>query len=169
VPGEPAASITAGEQTRHQGPQEPLRIHCDVGCTLPNHRLTPNTQTSQENDNDHATSQRYPHDTRGRSTVQPRWLDRGVSDACSHRHQWLWKLQLPGISVPSYQAGYTSGTSGSAHNFLVETGTGTNGPAVAADSACGVAFTAAQILTPSLTETDYQHGCHDALSDHPVK
>jgi hypothetical protein len=70
---------------------------------------------------------------------------------------------------PSYQAGYTSGTSGSAHNFLVETGTGTNGPAVAADSACGVAFTAAQILTPSLTEADYQHGCHDALSDHPVK
>lgn len=75
----------------------------------------------------------------------------------------------PASQSPSYQAGYTSGTSGSAHNFLVETGTGTNGPAAAADSACGVAFTAAQILTPSLTETDYQHGCHDALSDHPVK
>jgi hypothetical protein len=32
-----------------------------------------------------------------------------------------------------------------------------------------VSFTAAQILTPSLVETDYQHGCHDALGDHPVK
>jgi hypothetical protein len=75
----------------------------------------------------------------------------------------------PASQSPSYQAGYTSATSGSAHNFLVETGTGTNGATAAADSACGVSFTAAQILTPSLVETDYQHGCHDALGDHPVK
>jgi hypothetical protein len=70
---------------------------------------------------------------------------------------------------PSYQGGYGSGTSGAAHNFLVETGNGVNGPAVAADSACGVAFTAAQILTPNLNENDWERGCHDALRDHPVK
>ena len=74
----------------------------------------------------------------------------------------------PSSHSPSYQAGYTAGISGTAHNYLVETGTGINGPAVAADSACGVAFTAAQILTPDLNETDYQQGCHDALRDHPV-
>lgn len=74
----------------------------------------------------------------------------------------------PSSQSASYQAGYTAGVSGTAHGFLVESGTGINGPAVAADSACGVAFTAAQILTPSLVEAEYQQGCHDALRDHPV-
>jgi hypothetical protein len=69
---------------------------------------------------------------------------------------------------PSYQAGYTSGESGTAHNFLVETGNGTNGPDVAADSACSVSFTPAQMLNSSLVESDYEAGCHAALKDHPV-
>jgi hypothetical protein len=70
--------------------------------------------------------------------------------------------------TPAYQAGYTSGESGTAHNFLVETGNGVNGPDVAADSACGVAFTPAHMLDPSLIETEYEAGCHAALRDHPV-
>jgi len=69
-----------------------------------------------------------------------------------------------GSHSPSYQAGYMSGASGAAHNFLVETGTGTNGPDVAAESACGVAWTG----DPSIDETDWQQGCHDGLRDHPV-
>jgi hypothetical protein len=80
---------------------------------------------------------------------------------------------LPGSSLsdrsPSYQAGYTSGESGgTARSFLVEAGNVTNGSDAAADSACSVALTPAQIINPSLVETEYKQGCHDAHRDHPV-
>jgi hypothetical protein len=74
----------------------------------------------------------------------------------------------PSSRSASYQAGYASGESGNAHNFLVETGNGVNGPDVAADSACSTAFTPAQMLDASLVESEYEAGCHAALRDHPV-
>ncbi|MGO9508838.1 MAG: hypothetical protein ACLPXZ_16385 [Mycobacterium sp.] len=71
-------------------------------------------------------------------------------------------------AVVRFVAGYASGESGPAHNYLVEAGNGTNGPDAAVDSACGVTFPAAHILNPSLVETGWEAGCHAALKDHPV-
>jgi Protein of unknown function (DUF2510) len=60
---------------------------------------------------------------------------------------------------PSYQAGYTSGSSGAAHlgaNILGN------------DFACQGSLASAQLSDPKLVPKDYAQGCLDGLRDHPA-
>jgi hypothetical protein len=60
---------------------------------------------------------------------------------------------------PSYQAGYTSGSSGAAHTAAIGLGT---------DFACRGSFAKAQLVDKSLEAKDYVQGCLDGLRDHPA-
>jgi hypothetical protein len=64
----------------------------------------------------------------------------------------------PGHS-PSYQAGYTSGSSGSAHIAAV---------GLSNDFACRGSLSGAQLSNPALVADDYIQGCLNGLRDHPA-
>ncbi|MGB9307563.1 MAG: hypothetical protein ACLPXZ_16330 [Mycobacterium sp.] len=58
---------------------------------------------------------------------------------------------------PSYQAGYTSGSSGVAHTAAIGLG---------AQFACQGSFARAQLANSSLDSNDYLQGCLDGIRDH---
>ena len=60
---------------------------------------------------------------------------------------------------PSYQEGYTSGSSGVAHGAAV---------GLRNDLACQGSLVSALLSNPKLVATDYTQGCLDGLRDHPA-
>lgn len=63
---------------------------------------------------------------------------------------------------PSYQVGYTSGSSSLAHNASIEMG-------ATPDQACSLTYPGASVLNPNLDENEYQNGCLAGFHDHPVQ
>jgi hypothetical protein len=64
-----------------------------------------------------------------------------------------------GWHSPSYQAGYTSGSSGAAHLGAMALGN---------DFACQTSLASSQLSNPNLVAKDYTQGCLDGLRDHPA-